>query len=45
MCFYNGFNIPSAFLTVSLPFIPGDILKALLSSLIGKALNKALYRV
>ena len=25
MCFYNGFNIKVAALTVSLPFIPGDI--------------------
>lgn len=29
MCFHNGFHIPSAFLTVSLPFLPGDVLKCI----------------
>ena len=40
MCFYNGFDVKSAFMTVSLPFIPGDILKCVVSSVIAVALNK-----
>ncbi len=39
-CFYNGFHVLSAFLTVSLPFLPGDILKCFLSSAIGTKLRK-----
>ncbi|MDD6057177.1 MAG: biotin transporter BioY [Clostridiales bacterium] len=40
MCFYNGFQIKAAALTVSLPFIPGDIIKCLLASALAVALNK-----
>lgn len=40
MCFHNGFNIKSAFLTVSLPFIPGDVLKCVISSMLAVTLNK-----
>lgn len=42
MCFHNGFNIQTAALTVSLPFIPGDLIKCAIASVIGIALNKAL---
>lgn len=40
MCFHNSFNIRAAALTVSLPFIPGDIIKCIIASAIGAALNK-----
>ena len=42
MCFHNGFNIQAAALTVSLPFIPGDIIKCVLASMLGVAINKVL---
>ncbi|MDE5599219.1 MAG: biotin transporter BioY [Lachnospiraceae bacterium] len=44
MCFHNGFNIKAAALTVSLPFIPGDIIKCIIASVIGVALNKVLAK-
>ena len=44
MCFYNDFNIKAAALTVSLPFIPGDIIKCIIASVIGVALNKVLAK-
>lgn len=44
MCFHNNFNIKVATLTVSLPFIPGDILKCIIASAIGVALNKVLAK-
>ena len=40
MCFYNNFHIQSALLTVSLPFLPGDILKAVIASALARTLNK-----
>ncbi len=42
MCFHNDFNIQAALLTVSLPFIPGDIIKCILASMLGVAINKVL---
>ena len=45
MCFHNGFNIPAAAWTVSVPFIPGDIIKCLIASGIGVALNRVLAKV
>ncbi len=42
MCFHNGFDIKGAFVTISLPFIVGDIVKAIIASFIGVAVNKAL---
>ena len=42
MCFHNGFQITSAFFTVSLPFIAGDIVKCILASMLGAAINKVL---
>lgn len=42
MCIHNGFNIMSAIMTVSLPFIPGDIIKCLIASALAVVLNKTL---
>lgn len=42
MCVHNGFHLWAAFLSVSLPFLPGDILKCVIASLIGAALNRFL---
>lgn len=44
ICFYNGFNVSSAFLTVSLPFIPTDIIKCFMASFIAVKLNKIFLR-
>ncbi|MBQ8827922.1 MAG: biotin transporter BioY [Clostridia bacterium] len=40
MCCHNGFNLTAAILSVSVPFIPGDIIKAVVASVTGNALNK-----
>lgn len=45
MCFNNGFNITAAVMTVSVPFIPGDIIKCIVASILGVALNKVLPRL
>ncbi|MBQ8624595.1 MAG: biotin transporter BioY [Agathobacter sp.] len=42
MCFHNGFQIQAAVVTVSLPFVLGDIVKCIMASIAGVALNKAL---
>lgn len=42
MCFYNDFHVQAAVLSVSIPFIPGDILKCLTASMLGVSLNKVL---
>lgn len=42
MCFHNGFNIQAAALTVSLPFIPGDIIKCVLASMLGVVIKRIL---
>lgn len=42
MCMHNGFHIRAAAMTVSVPFLPGDILKCVIASVIGAALNRAL---
>lgn len=42
MCMHNGWNVSAAFLTVSLPFIVGDIVKCVMASTIGVALNRVL---
>jgi len=44
MCIHNGFQIEAAFLTISLPFLLGDIVKCVMASIIGVALNKVLHR-
>ena len=45
MCFHNGFDLKAAVTAVSLPFIPGDIVKCVLSSALGVLLNKALAKL
>ena len=42
MCIHNGWNVSAAFVTVSLPFIIGDIIKCFMSSMVGVALNRVL---
>lgn len=44
MCIHNGFQVQAAFLTVSLPFLLGDIVKCIMASMIGVALNRVLQR-
>ena len=44
MCVHNGFQIEAAFLTVSLPFLLGDIVKCVMASMIGFALNRVLQK-
>ena len=42
MCFYNDFHLLSAIMTVSLPFLLGDVIKATIASILAKTLNKTL---
>ena len=42
MSIHNGGNIAFAFLTVSLPFLLGDIIKCVIASMVGVSLNKLL---
>ena len=42
MCIYNEWNVLAAFMTVSLPFIIGDIIKCVMASVVGAALNKVI---
>ena len=42
MCLHNGFDIRGAFVTISLPFIIGDIVKAIAAAFLGAAINKRL---
>lgn len=42
MCIYNEWNVLAAFTTVSLPFILGDIIKCVMASMVGVALNKVM---
>lgn len=44
MCCHNGFNLPAAFLSVSLPFLLGDAAKCVVASAAGVAVNRALQR-
>lgn len=39
MCIHNGFYFKAAFVTISLPFIAGDVIKALLAAYIGVKLK------
>lgn len=43
MCLHNGFNVWTAVITVSVPFILGDIIKCIIAAMIGVALNKVLH--
>ncbi len=40
MCIHNGFDVKAAFMSVSLPFIFGDIIKAVGTAVLGVAVNK-----
>lgn len=40
MCFYNNFNPVAAALTVSVPFLVGDVIKCIVSVLIAKAFGR-----
>lgn len=42
MCFHNGFNLAAAAVTISLPFIPGDVLKCVIASAVSTAIGRAL---
>lgn len=44
MCFHNDFNVQAAALSVSVPFIVGDIIKCIIASMIAVSLNKVLPR-
>lgn len=41
MCIHNGFDVKGAFMSVSLPFIAVDLVKAVGAAVIGAAINKA----
>lgn len=45
MCVHNDFNIGAAVVSVSVPFIIGDIIKCVIASVIGVSLNKVLRDV
>lgn len=44
MCIY-GVNIKDAFLTISLPFILGDIIKAVMASYVGVKVNERIEKI
>ena len=44
MCIHNGFHLWAAVVTVSLPFLAGDIVKCVMASVVGVALNKVLNK-
>ena len=41
MCFHNGFDIRASFVSVSVPFIAGDIVKGIGAAMLAAAINKA----
>lgn len=45
MCVHNGWNIGAAFLTMSLPFLLGDVIKCVISAWLGLVLNRTLQRI
>ena len=40
MCLHNGGNVKAAALSVSVPFLAGDVFKCVLASVTGKAINR-----
>ena len=40
MCVYNGGDFTTAFMTISLPFLVGDVVKCVMASIIGASLNR-----
>lgn len=45
MCMYNGWNLWAAFVTVSLPFLAGDIIKCMMASMLAVSLNRVLKKI
>jgi biotin transport system substrate-specific component len=45
LCFYNGFHVGSAALTISAPFLPGDVVKCVIAAAVATALNRALGKM
>ena len=45
MCIYNGWNLGAAFLTISLPFLLGDVIKCFIAAWLGTVLNRTLQRI
>lgn len=45
MVFFNKVSIPAAAMSVSIPFLPGDIIKCVIASVLGVALNQILLRL
>jgi len=44
MCFHNGFDVTAAVMTVSLPFLIGDVIKCVIASVIGAEINRTLVQ-
>lgn len=44
MCVHNGFDVKSAFMSISLPFLLTDAAKCVFSSFLGVRLNKAMKK-
>lgn len=42
MCIYNEWNVVASFMTVSFPFLVGDVLKCMMASMVGVAINKVM---
>ena len=42
MCFHNGFQVKSAIITISLPFLFGDMIKCIMASILGVKMNQVL---
>lgn len=45
MCLHNGFQVQVAFVTVSLPFIIGDIIKCIMACIVAVPLNNVLRTI
>ena len=45
MCLHNGGNVQAAIVTVSLPFLFGDVIKCMMASVLAVKVNKVLTRV
>ena len=44
MCAHNGFDVKAAFLSASVPFIVGDIIKGIIAAMLAVAINKAINK-
>lgn len=45
MCFYNGFQIQTAIVTISLPFLLGDVFKCIVACMLGVKVNRIEYHI